>query len=136
MIEVAATDVFVAWYETISVDAALAIEHAVAHIELQGSGYGEIVQRVGEGGAVRIHQLRIPQGNDPANPTSPTSPISPISLCYATDIFGRFVLLLSGDTSGAPDLCNDLVGSAEKLWRDYLRTTTNGHGVTGSHRPI
>jgi hypothetical protein len=127
MIEVAATDAFVAWYETISVDAALAIEHAVAHIELQGSGYGEIVQRVGEGGAVRIHQLRIPQGNDPANP---------ISLCYVTDIFGRFVLLLSGDTSGAPDLCNGLVGSAEKLWRDYLRTTTNGHGVTGSHRPI
>lgn len=127
MIEVAATDAFVAWYETISVDAALAVEHAVAHIELQGSGYGELVQRVGEGDAVRIHQVRIPQNDRPGNP---------ISLCYATDLFGRFVLLLSGDTDGAAHLCQGVVASAEKLWRDYLRVTTNGHGDTGGHRPI
>jgi hypothetical protein len=78
MIEVAATDAFVAWYETISIDDALAIEHAVAHIELQGSGYGPVVHRLGQGNEVRLHQLRIQQGG-PA-----------ISLCYATDLLGRF----------------------------------------------
>jgi hypothetical protein len=126
MVEVAATDAFVAWYETISVTEALAIEHAVAHIELQGSTYGQISHRIGLDDEVRLHQLRVPSEGHPGNP---------ISLCYASDALGRFVLLLSGGTDGAADLCDGLVASAEKLWRDYLRSTTNGHGDIGSHRP-
>jgi len=127
MVEVAATDAFVAWYDKITVDEALAVEHAVAHIELQGSSYGQIVQRVGQGDGVQIHRLLVPPGRDPE---------SSISLCYATDLFGRFVLLLSGDTKGTGDLCNGVIASAETLWRDYLRTTTNGHGDDGSRGPV
>jgi hypothetical protein len=122
MLEVAATDAFVAWYQKISVETALAVEHAVAQLELQGSTHGQLVRDVGGEGEVRIHQLCLTQNG------------SPLRLCYVTDLGGRSVLLLAGDTDEASDLCNDFLASAEGLWRDYLRTTTNGHG-NGSARP-
>jgi hypothetical protein len=124
MIEVAATDAFLAWYDKITVEDALAVEHAVAHIELEGSAYGELVRRVGEGDGVQIYQLRLLKNGNPNRP---------ISLCYATDLSGRFVLLLDGNRDGSPDLCDGVVASAEALWRDYLRSTTNGRGDGGSH---
>ncbi len=122
MVEVAATDAFVAWYETISVNQAMAIEHAVAHLELQGTSYGQLTHRIGQGEEVLLYQVRIKHA------------AGSISLCYATNRSGRFALLLSGNTQGALDLCNGLVASAEALWRDYLRSAANGHGDNGSPR--
>jgi|ERR1017187_3330320 hypothetical protein len=123
MLEVAATDAFVAWYEKISVETALAVERAVAQLELQGSTHGQLVRDVGGEGDVRIHRLCVTQNG------------SPLRLCYVTDARGRSVLLLAGDTDEGYDLCHNFLASAEGLWRDYLQTTTNGQGGNGSARP-
>lgn len=136
MIEVAATDDFVTWYDKITIPEALAVAHAVAHIELEGSEYGAVVRVVGEKDEIRIHRLQLKQYETAAPPGSETPPTPwAIGLCYASDLTGLLVLLLSGDNSGDAEPCAGVVASAEQLWLDYRKSANNGHRAIGNIGP-
>jgi hypothetical protein len=122
MIDVVATDAFVAWYDKVSIAEALVIEHAVAHIELQGESPTRLIKALGAQDRVQVHELHIrDQGHD-------------IRICFVTDPLRRAVLLVGGDNTGHAQFCESFVLRAEELWEEYLRGNGNGHGTNGGYR--
>jgi hypothetical protein len=116
MIEVSATDEFVAWYDTLTNEEALAIQHVVNHLEIQGAsvGFPYGVSEVGTN--VQLREIRLTvRGQE-------------LRLCFAIEPQFRLALMLNGDRTSQSGVCAPYADRAEEMWTDYLRSKFGGNG--------
>jgi hypothetical protein len=119
MIEVAATDEFVAWYDTLTTDEALAIQHVVNHLEIQGAsvGFPYSIGQVGKN--VQLREIRL------------TVHGRALRICFAIDSQSRLALMINGDRTTEEGVCSPYAEHAEALWGEYVSSRLNGNGKHG-----
>lgn len=110
MTEVIVTMVFKTWYEDLDQRTQDSVYRAVAQLEEKGVALGfprcsDII-----GSRYPLRELRI------------QSKGRPIRVFYAFDPKRQAVLLLGADKTGQSRFYEDMVGKAEGLWEEYLKS--------------
>jgi|SRR5688572_9081797 len=111
MVEVVATDEFVAWYRDLDDAATDDIDAAVGVLEARGVALGHPRSSEIKGAPFALRELRI-QSNG-----------RPLRVFYAFDPRRQAVLLLGGDKTGDGRFYERMVPLAERLWKEYLDET-------------
>lgn len=112
MVEVVVTDEFRGWYEDLSNEEQESVQRVVARLEevgvLRGSPYSSDIK----GTEYPLRELRIQHEG------------RPFRVFYAFDPKRQAVLLIGDDKTGKDRFYEQMLPTAEKLWREYLRQST------------
>jgi hypothetical protein len=107
MLEVAATDEFASWYDKLTVNQALAVEQAVAHLEVNAETVST-PSPAPAGNRVNVREMVVPVPN------------ASVRIWFISDRDRKKTLLLCGDATNRADACIDCLQRAEELWNAYL----------------
>ena len=116
MVEVIATDEFVAWFdglEDIHVDPVIV---AVTKLEQAGVALGHPASSAINGASFALRELRIKSSGHA------------LRVSYAFDPRRNAVLIIGGDKTGqnSDDFYEEMIRKSERLWKDYLAEQKRG----------
>jgi hypothetical protein len=114
MLEVATTDEFAAWYEKLTVEQALAVERAVAHLEVKAETVST-PSPAPPGNRVNVREMVV------------SVPDASVRIWFISDKDRKKTLLLCGDATNDPDACVEYLQKAEDLWHAYLDESRQTH---------
>jgi hypothetical protein len=111
MIEIIATDEFVAWYDDLDEDDTRAVVRVVDLLAARGVSLPFSYSSDIKGSTYALRELRVQSGG------------KPLRILYVFDPKRQAVLLLGADKTGQSDkeFYATFVPHAETLWKEYLR---------------
>lgn len=108
MVEVVATDEFVAWYQELKTDDANAVDRYVKLLGEKGTSLGYPYSSAIKGTEAAIRELRA------------QSQGQPLRVFYSFDSTRDAVLILGGDKTGNKNFYEEMIPVVEKIWKQYL----------------
>ena len=111
MVEVVATDEFIAWYVDLADGDAEAVTEAVDVLQSMGLGLGYPQASAIKGSKYALRELRIQSSG------------RPLRVVYAFDPRRNAVLIIGGDKTGDGRFYERIIRTAEAIWKQYLEET-------------
>jgi hypothetical protein len=109
VVEVIATDEWLAWYNSLDSQAAAAVRGSVDALEIVGLALGHPRSSEIKGADFALRELRQQAGG------------RPLRTLYAFDPRRNAVLLIGGDKTGDARFYERMIPIAERIWRQYLK---------------
>jgi hypothetical protein len=116
MVEVIATDEFVAWFDRLDEAHGMQVAVGIKKLEIEGVALGHPASSAIKGASFALRELRIKSSSHA------------LRIFYAFDPRRDAVLIIGGDKTGqnSDDFYRRMIGESERIWKNYLAEQARG----------